>query len=252
MTSRKRWQNIYRDENPLALPQAVANALTRCCKGHTGGACEGVKYLWIHLPGISEIAKAATATKLLSPDEWMCVIDEASAVGVKSIIISVGSPLQRIPQLLPICDWAQNEHDMIVGIHAYVALDPADAEVIEQLDIQKTRVFVDGEHIESARFVEALGVPLHCADGLHDHEEQPHCDLPSTMACVGPEGTMYTCGLVLGKEQFSLGHILGRKLTSVIEDNTLPHEIPAGASTSTHRCNGCPPLMAKKMQEDTL
>ncbi|NUM53155.1 MAG: hypothetical protein HUU46_05885 [Candidatus Hydrogenedentes bacterium] len=252
MTSRKRWQNIYTEDNPFALPQAVAGALTRCCKGHEGDTCQGVKYLWIHLPGTAEKAAADAAEKSLSPDEWMCVIDEASSIGVKSIIVSVGSPLQQVPQLLQLCQWAQTAHEMVVGIHAYVPLDPGDAGVLRKLNASKTRVFADGEHIESARFVEELGIPLHCADGLHDHEEQPHCDLPSTMACVGPEGTMYTCGLVLGQEQFSLGHFFGRKLTSVIKDNSLPHEIPAGSSTSTHRCNGCPPLMAKRMQEDVL
>ncbi len=250
MSSRKRWQNIYTDENPFALPQNVANALTRCCKGHTGGGCEGVKYLWIHLPGNSETAMPVSEAKALSPEEWMCVIDEAASVGVKSMVISVGSPLRQVPQLLQLCEWAQNTHDMIIGIHAYVALEPTDIDVLRRLDAQKTRVFADGEHIESARFVESIGIPLHCADGLHDHEEQPHCDLPSTMACVGPEGTMYTCGLVLGQEQFSLGHIFNRPLSNIIKDTTLPHTIPAGASTNTHRCNGCPPLMAKKMQED--
>jgi radical SAM protein with 4Fe4S-binding SPASM domain len=155
-----------------------------------------------------------------------------------------------VPQLLPVCQWAQGTYDMAVGIHAYIALEPGDADVLKKLDLNKTRVFADGEHIEAAQFVEALGIALHCADGLHDHEEQPECDLPATMACVGPEGTMYTCGLVLGQEQFSLGHIFDRKLSSVIGDNSLPHAIPAGASSSTHRCNGCPPLMAKKLQEE--
>lgn len=250
MTSRKRWQNIYTEENPFALPQAVAGALTRCCKGRSGESCDGVKYLWIHFPGENEQAAAGTDQKPLSTDEWMCVLDEAASIGVRSIIVSVGSSLQRVAQLVPVCQWAQNAHDMTVGIHAYVALDPSDSESLKQLNIAKTRVFADGEHIESARFVEQLGIPLCCADGLEDSEEQPDCDLPSTMTCVGPEGTMYTCGLVLGQEQFSLGHIFGRKLSNIVNDNSLPHAIPAGASKSTHRCNGCPPLMAKKMQED--
>lgn len=252
MTTRKRWQKIYTENNPFALPRAVADALGRCCKGHGGETCESVKYLWIHFPGTAEHTTPEAAEKALTTDEWMCVIDEAASIGVKSIIISVGSPLQQVPQLVPVCEWAQNEHDMIVGIHAYVALRPADAAVLEKLNVAKTRVFADGEHIESARFVEELGIPLHCADGLHDYEEQPQCDLPSTMTCVDPKGTMYTCGLVLGQEQFSLGHIFGRTLSSVVKDNSLPHVIPAGASSGTHRCNGCPPLMAKKMQEESL
>ncbi len=251
MSSRKRWQNIYADENPFTLPQTVANALTRCCKDQTGGGCEGVKYLWIHLPGNSETAIPVSETKALSPEEWLCVIDEAASVGVKSMIVSVGSPLRQVPQLLQLCAWAQNTHEMIVGIHAYVALQPADIEVLRKLDARKTRVFADGEHVETMRFVEQAGILLHCADGLHDYEEQPHCDLPSTMACIGSEGTMYTCGLVLGQEQFSLGHVFNRTLSNIIKDATLPHTIPAGASSSTHRCNGCPPLMAKKMQEDS-
>lgn len=249
MTSRKRWHSIYTEENPFALPRAVSGELSRCCKEHPGEVCASVKYLWIHLPGADS---TAVSERALSQDDWMNVLDEAASIGVKSVIVSVGSPLHRVPQLVPLCQWAQTAHEMIVGIHAYVRLAPGDTATLTQLDAGKTRVFVDGEHIEFARFVEQLGIPLYCADGLHDHEEQPRCDLPSTMTCVGPEGTMYTCGLVLGQEQFSLGHIFGRTLTSVIKDNSLPHEIPAGASTRSHRCNGCPPLMAKKMQGGPL
>ena len=178
MISRKRWQNIYTEENPFALPQAVAGALTRCCKGSSGETGDGVKYLWIHLPGTAERSAPVSEEESLTPDDWMCVIDEAASVGVKSIIVSVGSPLQMVPQLVPVCQWAQGEHEMVVGIHAYVALDAADAEVLKKLDARKTRVFADGEHIETAGFVKELGIPLHCADGLHDREEQPHCDLP--------------------------------------------------------------------------
>ena len=251
MTTRKRWQNIYTEDNPFALPQAVAGALTQCCKGHGDAACEGIKYLWLHLPGTATTAHPPHSETPLTESEWMCVLDEAASIGVNSIIVSVGSPLRHVPHLLSICQWAQSTYEMLIGIHAYVPLEEDDATLLRQLNPSRTRVFADGEHIESARFVESIGIPLYCADGLGEHAEHADCNLPSTMTCVGPEGTMYTCGLVLGQEQFSLGHILGRKLASVLKDHSLPHAVPAGAAASNHRCNGCPPLMAKKLLEDT-
>jgi len=247
VNSRKRWQNIYTDENPFALPQAIVRELHTCCKQRSDEQC---KYLWIHLPGTSEQASHESANEPLSPDDWMSVIDESASVGVRSVIISVGSPLHAVPQLVPICEWAQSNYEMVVGIHAYVALEAADADVLKKLNPKRTRMFADGEYMDAARFVEALGIPLYSADGLRDNTESPQCNLPSTMTCVGPEGSVYTCGLVLGQEQFRFGHVFERKLSSVMEDDSLPHAIPAGASQGTHRCNGCPPLMAKKMTEE--
>lgn len=249
MSTRKRWRSIYTEENPFALPQAVLRGVNQCCKrAQKTGNNEKVEYLWVHLPGSPGGANDGSKPPL-SLDEWLCVIDESASIGAKMLIISVGAPLHQLPQLLPICDWAQNGHGMTVGIHAYVRLQEQDEDVLGRLDAARTRVFADSDVIESAQFVERIGIPLYCADGFDDSIVSPKCDLPSTMTCVGHEGTLYTCGLVLGQEQYSLGNFFEHKLSHVMDDESLPHGIPEGISHAKHRCNGCPPLMAQRMQE---
>ncbi len=218
MNSRKRWTSIYSQDNPLALPQAIIREINHCCQSHSDTACAGLKYLWIHLPCAHEKSPDLAKRKCLSADEWLSIIDEAATSGVSTIIISLGKPLHEVPILVPICEWAQNTYEMIIGIHAVNPVDPRDAEILRQLNADRTRLFVDGEHIESARFAEELGIRLYNADGLHDHDESPSCDLPSTMACVGPDGEMYTCGLVLGNNEYCLGHIFERGMSSAITD----------------------------------
>jgi len=247
VSTRKRWRSIYSEENPFALPQAVLRGLNQCCRHAQKTGNEKVEYLWVHLPG-KPGGGIDDSKPPLSLDEWLCIIDESASIGAKMVIVSVGAPLHELPQLLAICEWAQNGHGMIVGIHAYVRLEDPDEEVLRRLDPAKTRVFADSDVIESVRFVERIGIPLYCADGLDDNVVSPRCELPSTMTCVGHEGTLYTCGLVLGKEQYSLGNFFEHKLAHVMDDESLPHDIPEGVSDAKHRCNGCPPLMALKMQ----
>lgn len=249
MNSRKRWQTIYSQENPLALPQAIIREINQCYKNHAPAVAGKLKYLWIHMPANDADTTPSLDSKPLGEDEWLSVIDEAASVGVLSVIISVGGPLQFAPLLAPVAMWAQEAYGMTVGIHPNAALERVDADVLLQLDLSKTRVFANSEHLESARFVEELGIPLYNADGLQSHSSTHACDLPESMTCIGPEGQMYTCGLVMGEERYSLGHVLERKLASVMTDKTLPHTVPAAVGVGTQRCNGCPPLMAQKLQD---
>jgi len=61
---------------------------------------------------------------------------------------------------------------------------------------------------------------------------------------------MYTCGLVLGHDAYRLGNFFERKLETVMTDDSLPHVIPEGVSKAHHQCNGCPPLMVRRMQQE--
>jgi radical SAM protein with 4Fe4S-binding SPASM domain len=209
-----------------------------------------MRYVWIHLPCGECPPDSADDRPKLSLDEWLDIVDEAAANGARSLIISIGNCLARQPFLLDVCRWAQSTHGMLVGIHAYEALDPADAAVLRNLEVDRTRIFVDSEHIESARFAERMGFKVYCADSLEESSVSAKCELPSTMTCVGSDGNLYTCGLVLGQEQFRLAHFFERQLRAVHEDETLPHTIPEGVPAEKHRCNGCPPLMAQKVRDD--
>jgi radical SAM protein with 4Fe4S-binding SPASM domain len=259
VSSRKRWQEIYQEENPFALPQAIMRGLEECGKEEPvpEAAQAKVEYLWMHLPGEVDVNGCQLPPQErqnpLALDEWLDIIDESASCGVRTLIVSIGRPISEHPHLITIGDWAQVSHDMMVGVHLYGRpLCDNDAQMLAKLDLSKTRLFIDEEFLYSAKIAEDLGIRVHNAEGINDSERSPACELPSTMTCVGATGNMYTCGLVLGKEQFRFGHFFERKLSSVMKDATLPHSIPEELTNTKHRCNGCPPLMAKKLRDDTL
>lgn len=253
MSSRKRWNNVYAGDDPFGLVRNVSGALDNCAS-LADEPCDGkIKYVWIHLPGAAEYESTAPEQRPLNVDELLDIVDECASVGSQSLIISINSSFADHPHLFQVCDWAQATHGMVVGIHLYATpLTDRDAAALKQLDSQKLRLFVDGEHMDSAKHAEKYGFRVYNADGFDDKIVSPKCDLPHTMTCIGPQGNMYTCGLVLGEQQFRLGHFFERKLSSVIDDSSLPHEIPEGVSKATRRCNGCPPLMAQKLHDDVL
>ncbi len=253
MASRKRWNNIYDGENPFGLAQTVAKSLQSCTKRKEEEPSKRVRYLWVYLPDRDAYTTSNADERPLSFDELLDIIDEGAGVGARSLIVSTSSPIATHPYLLQICDWAQTTHEMTVGIHLYkLPFKQEDLPVLAKLNKDKTRLFIDGEHMESAPLAEGAGYRVYNADGLDDEIVSPKCEFPGTMTCVSPIGNLYTCGLVLGEQRFKLGHIFERKLTSIMEDSSLPHAIPEGVSKATRRCNGCPPLMAQKMHNDEL
>lgn len=258
MSSRKRWQEIYQEENPFALPQAIMRGLEECGKDETAQETQiKVEYLWMHLPGEVDVngcqLPPQECQKPLCLDEWLDIIDESASVGVRTLIVSIGRPVSAHPYLISMADWAQVSHDMLVGIHLYGRpLCDDDAQMIAKLDLSRTRLFIDEEFLYSARIAENLGIRVYNAEGINDEARSPRCELPSRMTCVGQTGNMYTCGLVLGKEQYRFGHFFERKLSSVMADASLPHSIPEELTNVKHRCNGCPPLMAQKLRDDLL
>ena len=255
VASRKRWNSIYEGENPFGLPQAISKSLHSCTRKFETEPSKRVRYLWVYLPDREAYATETEhpGERPLSFDELLDILDEGAALGARSLIVSASSPIATHPYILQVCDWAQTTHDMIVGIHLYkLPLTQADMAVLNKLNKDTTRLFIDGEHMETAPLAESAGYRVYNADGLDDKVVSPKCELPGTMTCVSPIGNLYTCGLVLGEQRFKLGHIFERKLSSVIDDSSLPHVIPEGVSKAKRRCNGCPPLMAQKMHSDEL
>lgn len=253
MNSRKRWNSIYAGDNPFGIVRTINDALDSCASVGDEPCDEKIKYVWIHLPGVEEYASDDPEQRPLTLDELLDIVDECASVGSRSLIISISSSFADHPNLFQVCDWALTTHGMVVGIHLYATpLTDRDAAALQQLDATKVRLFIDGEHMESAKHAETYGFRVYNADGLDEKIVSPKCELPHTMTCIGPQGNMYTCGLVLGEQQFRLGHFFERKLSSVIDDSSLPHEIPEGVSKAKRRCNGCPPLMAQKLHDDVL
>lgn len=247
MTSKKRWSDVYKSENPFQLPQALLNALRQ--KSEEFKAKSDVKYLWIYVSHDS-LEENETPAKRLTTEEWLNVIDEAASLGVQYVVISVGSSLKDHPEVQEICRWAQSMYGMQVGVHLYCeTISREESSLLLDLDRSRTVVFLDCPDPEVAGHFKEQGFDVYSALGQDQEHVSPECHLPEEMTCVGAAGTLYTCGLVLGETEYRLGHFFERPLDNVMHDPSLPHTIPEGLPKSKHRCNGCPPLMVQKMQE---
>jgi hypothetical protein len=229
--------------------------LKRCTRTLGSREPETIQYLWVHLADEvfipPQFRNGSASEKDLSLEEWYNVIDEAASLGAESVILSIGAPLAQKPEVWPICEWAQNVHDMRVGIYVSNGqITEDDVRRMAQLNKDKTRLFVDSTDLDRLRYAdEQYGIQLCIADGFGPDEPQTECHLPESMSCVCSKGKLYTCGLVLGNQRFHMGHINRKRLDGVMTDESLPHSIPEGAvPASPNRCNACPPLMERRMR----
>lgn len=249
MKSQPRWREFYENEHPMALPKAVHQQLkdsARFGMGHTP-----IRYLWVVLSK-EGLELGSSASEAMDRDQWLNLVDEAAGMGVASLIVSVGEELAQRPEIWDLCRWAQETHDMLVGLHLTASVPAESLSELGSLTANTTFVFVHSSRIEQYRSIEEhFGVRVFASDGLQDGVEQRHCTLPSQMACVGGDGNLYTCGLVVEQDDYKLGDARGDRVDRKLADTALPHEVPAGTSTESHRCDGCPPLMEERMRRES-
>lgn len=247
--TRKRWKDIYSGDNPFGLPQSVVREVRSASTAAEPNGHAAVKYLWIYVSH-EDLKSGTPGSRQLDVEEWLGVIDESSAHGVEHVIISIGGAPSQYPDAIEIAKWAQSAHRMLVGLHVYGAeLSSDDVEAVSGLEPSMTSLFVESG-LDAAQGVLAnTGIPAYPALGQDQEVVSPTCRLPEEMACVGASGGMYTCGLVLGDNDYHFGHFYARKLDDVMTDQSLPHTIPEGLPKKHHRCNGCPPLMIQRMRE---
>lgn len=251
MSSKKRWDEVYEERNPFALPQGVVRQLRSCCTDDHEPA--SLKYLWIYVSesGIRGTDPSSNGTGMLSLEDWLNVVDESASLGTENLIISLGSSLSKHPEVLEICRWAQAAHGMLVGIHAYGApLTLEEAEALEQLDTDKTLLFLHEGFADEMPFLSDMTLKTLPAEGQKQNVVHPTCDLPLSMACVSASGAMFTCGLVLGQDEFNMGNYFDRKLSRIMADESIPHIVPEGTPKDVRSCDGCPPLMVKRLREE--
>lgn len=246
--SKKRWKRIYQESNPFKLPQTIRQKLATCSDASDPDAPPRIAYLWIYLDDARRIGEPKPDSEKLNCDGWLNVVDEAAALGAHFLVISTSNPFESCLEFIKLCQWAESAHDMTVGIHIYGSLD-ADIDVkgLDPLDRKKTKIFVDSKDTETFAAVHDMGFDVCAADCTAEETQRP-CDLPSTMTCVAPEGSLYTCGLVLGESTYRLGDVNQEKLDSVMEDESVPHTIPVGVPDKPRRCDACPPLMVKRLE----
>ncbi len=234
------------------LPKAVSRHIKDCAHAHDADnpACPlCLKYLWIYVSDKGLRRAGDGPHHHLSSEEWLGVVDEAASLGAHCLVLCVEGPLGAHPEVWKLCRWAQEAYAMHVGIYIFDGT-PSEADVKEltSLDKSKTCLLVDSDHEKTVQFVEDLGIRV-CPADVDPQEQCPPCDLPQSVICVGAEGVMYTCGLVLGDNRFNLGHISDKPLEAVVNDDSLPHTIPGSVTCSKKGCSACPPIMAKRVLE---
>jgi radical SAM protein with 4Fe4S-binding SPASM domain len=227
--------------NPFHLVQEIRDRI----RASAGSAPVRVKYLWLY---VTPEGLDGGGDRQLSTEEWLNVIDEAGALGAQWVVVCwQGSPGSD-SQIWQICKWAQDTHDCHVGIHVMGdGLSTQDVEKLLGLRHDRTYVLAARNMLDSLRFLEQHDIEV-CEADVNVAHRTGTCTLPDDMVCVGPEGKLYTCGLVLGDERFCLGNIFDQSFATVVTDQSLPHHVPDSVCRegNHHNCDACPPLMVER------
>lgn len=252
MRSKDYWENPSTSWNPFTLPKRIAQGLALAFRNppHSKSAT-ALKYLWLYVneEGNLRPKDADASSHTLEIDDWLNTIDESAALGLEWIIISVGASLSSCDSIWEIGRWAQDVHGLNVGFHITSPdLSEQEIEHLLALDPKKTHLIADESHLESLRPLEARGLQI-CRSNVHADERGSPCFNPEGIACVGNDGALFSCGLVLRDEDFALGNVHEQRLETVMNDDTLPHNVPDTTDYSLHRCSACPPLVAKHVAE---
>ncbi|MCC6143015.1 MAG: hypothetical protein IT368_04310 [Candidatus Hydrogenedentes bacterium] len=232
--------------DPFAFARSVYNELQRCgnsCTCATAQFPEQVKHVWIYLCDTGD-GRVSPARDPLSLDEWLNVVDESASLGAELLVISVGDKLDGMSEPWEICRWAQGTYGMTVALHlSGPSLSRKSLEALHNLDFERTRIFVNREHLSDLRELVQDGIHLAPADVTPDAPSRTHCELPCNMLFIDRYGLIYTCGFVRGNAQFRLGHIHEGKFRRIVTDPELPHSVPEDVPYVSNGCDGCPPLV---------
>ncbi len=253
MRSKTYWDKDGGGLDPFEIPKRVAREIEARSSG-VGRDLVGshpLRYIWIYVTeaGLRQDGGELEIEKTLGLDGWLNVIDECASLGAEWMVVYVGASLSEVPYIWQMCAWAQDVHELRVGLHLTSNyLSEADIERLSRLDSEKTYLVADKAHIASLRFLEEKGIRL-CEANIRAAERVPHCTKPEEIACVGPDGRLFSCGLVLGDERYAMGNSQQRALHEVKMDDSLPHSVPDTAAFPSTGCDACPPLIAKRVLE---
>ena len=237
------------EDNPFRLPKTISRRVKQSARHHTLDAPETVKYLWIVAAqdnvggGIGE----DRAGPALSANDWLNVVDEAASLGVQCMAVCVGSAFSNWPEVWHVSSWAQDVHGMTVGFHVRSnGLSYDDRQRLTGLVPGLTWLFVPEEGLANATKLAKHGIRVCNAEVSHD-DPQRSCDGLNSIVFVGPNGILYSCGLVLGIDEFSLGHVSEEALSQICDEGKRSRSVPRGSPRNDHGCDGCPNQMARRI-----
>lgn len=234
--------------DPFAFAKDAHLKLKNCCNGTAH--VEQVEYLWIYARehGLGKCPPPAGATPP-GREHWLNVVDEVASLGAQWLVVSVESTtLDAIPELLPICQWAQDAHGMSVVIHTNaMGITSAEVDLLKELNQDLLRLFVAQDNHAAFMHLEAEGIRVRI--GQPDKVGAHGCAMPKSMVFVNGMGELYTCGMVEGDQRYRMGNIYERKFGDVVVDPALPHAVPPEERHKSHGCDGCPPLLADRLKD---
>lgn len=249
MKSKNYWESVEEGEDPFLLPKRISRGIARCAEQRLDSdAAPVVRYIWIYVTddGLRPGYQGPNTRRHLGLDDWLNVIDESASLGAEWMVIHVGASLSQCPMIWKMCEWAQDVHRLHVGLHLSSAcLSEDDVERLARLDPEHTHLVADRRDLQGLKFLEERGIRL-CEANLRPEEHATTCRNPQSIACVGPDGTLFSCGLVLGDRRFALGEINTQPLRGVMEDGSLPHVVKDTTEFPTRGCDGCPSHMVNR------
>ncbi len=252
MKAKHYWEQQERIGHPFDLPQRISEGIDACRKNVEGKSADSatVRYIWIYLTddGLRHGHGGHDDQPELNLDDWLNIIDESAALGAEWMVVYVGASLSHAPLIWRMCSWAQEVHDLNVGLHLTSnCLSEDDIERLMRLDRERTFLVADETAVSSLRFLEERGLHV-CQSDLHLDEGVTRCNKPANIACVGPNGQLFSCGLVLGEQEYALGDVRDKRLSDVLRDESLPHTIEDTSRFPEHGCDACPPLMVEQIR----
>lgn len=253
MKSKTYWNKVGERDSPFELPkqisQGIRSAATRLSE--LEGQTKHIRYIWIYVTeeGIQKRFATRDSDSSLKLNEWLNTIDESASLGAEWMVIYAGASLSDCPEIWTLCQWAQTVHKLKIGIHLdNVRLSDEDVLRLTRLDASRVFLLVDKSCIEKLRYLEEKGICI-CESNIRPDERHVPCTNPKAMACVGVDGNLYTCGLVLNDERYALGNIRERSLREIMTDESLPHEVPdtPEMADAVGGCDACPSHMEERV-----
>ncbi|HOK08363.1 MAG TPA: SPASM domain-containing protein [Candidatus Hydrogenedens sp.] len=235
----------------VGFPKSLLKKVRRCSK-LVETAPKDISYLWLRVSGAGiRSQRNNSQTCGLSLEDWLNVVDEAVAGGATWLVLTVDTPLDKMKEAIEICQWAQDTHNLKVGLFlCRQEITENEISTLKSLRKELTQIFVKKKVFEKFKKLKDLGFHLGIADP-QEYGDKPNCEGASKLLYVDDTGTIYTCGLVAGKKEYRLGNIHERTFCEIVEDPNLPHRVEESIHKVNTGCDGCPSLLRRYLQNNT-
>lgn len=232
----------------LGFPKTIFKKIKECSK-IAESAHKDISYLWIKVSENNEKANGNKQGGDLNLNDWLNVVDEAVSAGANWLVLTIQVPLDQMEEIIEICRWAQNMYNMKVGLFLCRGnITTNEIKALGSLKKELTQIFVKKKAFEKFKKLKEMGLFLGIADP-QEYGDKPNCEGASKLLYVDNEGSIYTCGLVVGMRNYKLGNIYDRKFQEIVKDPSLPHTVDEKIHKVNEGCDGCPSLLIRYLKK---